>query len=77
MTEGIERAMEVVVVVVDRRGCFVGASCDGSMESDAWMLDSLVVSVGCDGLAPEPSADLRVWLVNEVPARRVSPAAWL
>jgi len=47
------------------------------METDAWMLDSLVVSEKCDGLAPEPSADLRVWLVNEVPARRVWPAAWL
>jgi hypothetical protein len=25
----------------------------------------------------EPSADLVVWLANEVSARRVSPAVWL
>jgi hypothetical protein len=31
-----------------------------------------VASVGCDGLARERSADRAVWLVNEVPARRVS-----
>src|SRR5664279_3465391 len=31
-----------------------------------------VASEGCDGLALEPSADLRVWLVNEVPACRIS-----
>jgi hypothetical protein len=36
-----------------------------------------VASEGCDGLAREPSADLLVWLVNEVPARRVPPVAWL
>ena len=33
----------------------------------------VVAFVGCDGLAHEPSADLLVWLANEVPARRVSP----
>lgn len=36
-----------------------------------------VAPVECDGMAHEPSADLRVWLVNEVPACRVSPAVWL
>ena len=33
--------------------------------------------MGCDGLAHEPSADVLVWLVNELPACRVSPAGWL
>jgi len=37
----------------------------------------VVAFVGCDGLAHEPSADLLVWLANEVPARRVLPAVWL
>ena len=41
------------------------------------MLDSVVASVRCDGLALEPSADLPVWLVNELPACRVLPAVWL
>ena len=36
-----------------------------------------VASVECDGMAHEPSADLRVWLESEVPACRVSPAVWL
>ena len=41
------------------------------------MLRLVVASRRCDGLALEPSADLLVWLANEVPARRVSPAVWL
>ncbi len=41
------------------------------------MLDSVVASVRCDGLALEPSADLPVWLVNELLACRVLPAVWL
>ena len=37
----------------------------------------LVASVGCDGLAHEPSADVLVWLVNELPPLSVLSAGWL
>ena len=47
------------------------------IETCCGMRGLVVASEGCDGLVLDPSADRGVWLVNEVPARRVPPVAWL